>query len=117
MTAGKTASSTYNDRENEAQHHESDRRRQFQQPQVEVAEHRRHDDEDRDQVKQPHDPFSAAASPQDGVEHVASTQQVGSAERIMVLGIGGMAQAVEDGGRKVLGPHPSLDGVGADAVG
>src|SRR5208283_1474493 len=55
--------------------------------------------------------------PQDGVEHVAAAHRVGPAERIAVLGTGGMTQAVEDGRREVLGPHPSFDGVGADAVG
>jgi len=61
--------------------------------------------------------LARVVSHEDGVEHVASAHWVGPTERIAVLGCGGMTQAVENGRRQVLGPHPSLDGVGADAVG
>ena len=46
----------------------------------------------------------------DRVEHLAAADRVGAAERVVVLGSGGVAQAVEDRGREVLGPDPAFPG-------
>ena len=42
---------------------------------------------------------------QDGVEDFAPAYRVGPAERVVVIGLWGITQAVKDRRRQVLGPH------------
>ena len=44
---------------------------------------------------------------QDGAQNFASANRVGSAERVMLLSLWGIAKAVKDGRRQVVGAHSS----------
>ena len=50
------------------------------------------------------------------MEDFAPANRVGPTKRVVVLSLRGIAQAMKDGRRQILGPHSSLSGVCPDPV-